>query len=223
MPNTVLVAPSILAADFTELGVACDKVLSGGADWLHLDVMDGHFVPNISFGFPIIAALRKRLGPETFLDVHVMISDPVRYIGELSKAGASNVTFHVEAFTSEASLDAAITAFNSAGLKASLAFKPNTPIEGYLDLLRRRQSEIFMVLIMTVEPGFGGQKFMHACLEKVKTLRTEISWTGHIQVDGGLNNETAKIAISSGADVIVAGTAVFAADDVEAAVSALRV
>jgi ribulose-phosphate 3-epimerase len=223
----ILVAPSILAADFSQLASESHKILQAGADWLHLDVMDGQFVPNISFGFPVISALRKSLGPEIFFDTHIMVSDPVKWISALKVCGATNVTFHVESFNmpglneAVSAIDGAITEFVSVGLQVSLAFKPATSIEPYLPLLKRRMADLFMILIMTVEPGFGGQKFMDECLEKVQVLRGN-GWKKYVQVDGGINEETARRAIEAGADVLVAGTAVFNASNVRQAIEVLR-
>lgn len=201
-------SPSILSADFAHLGQACRQVLDAGADMLHFDVMDGHFVPNISFGVPVLASLHKAL-PQAFYDVHLMISHPLAYVDAFAGAGASLITFHLE---SEDPPQAVIEAIHAAGCQAGLSIKPGTPVEEvfpYLDQLE-------LVLVMSVEPGFGGQKFMPIALEKLSALARECEARGrelYLEVDGGVDARTAPLCIAAGANLLVAGSAVFGAAD----------
>ena len=199
----IKISPSMLASDFANLQSELDKCKNGGADLIHLDVMDGHFVPNISLGIPIIAALKKVCSVP--FDVHLMISDPYRYVDEFVKAGADIISFHVEC---DSDIEKTIDRIVNSGCKAALAVKPNTPIESvypYLDKLS-------MVLVMTVEPGFGGQSFMESTMPKITALRKKCPDID-IQVDGGINADTVKIAGRAGANVFVAGSAVFNSTD----------
>jgi ribulose-phosphate 3-epimerase len=209
-----MIAPSILAADFARLAEAADSVTN--SDWLHVDVMDAHFVPNLTLGLPVVQSLRK--ATDIPLDCHLMIDDPDRWAPGYAEAGAANVTFHVEA-----AYDAVQTAraIRAAGALAGLSVKPRTPLEPYLDLLR----EFDTLLVMTVEPGFGGQEFMTDMMPKVKLARDHVR-SGHlrlfVEVDGGIAADTIEAAAAAGADVFVAGSAVFGAGDPAAAVEALR-
>jgi ribulose-phosphate 3-epimerase len=206
------ICPSILSADFAALGAECQKVLDAGADWIHVDVMDGHFVPNLSMGPGVVSSLRKALGT-AFLDVHLMVDNPEAYIGPISKAGASQFTFHTEAAADPVKV---IEDIHKAGMRAAIAVKPKTPIDAvfpYVDL-------VDMVLVMTVEPGFGGQKFMHDMMDKVRTLR-KLKPDLDIQVDGGLNLETIEEAAAASANCIVAG-AIFTSNDAQGMISKFR-
>jgi ribulose-phosphate 3-epimerase len=210
-----MIAPSILSADFARLGEQAQAVAN--ADWLHIDVMDGHFVPNLTIGLPVVKSLRA--ATDLPLDCHLMIDDPDRWAAGYAEAGAANVTFHIEAARDAVQTARAIRA---AGALAGLSIKPGTPLEPYLDVLR----EFDTLLVMTVEPGFGGQRFMAEVLPKVRLARAEVK-AGHlrlfVEVDGGVALDTIEQAAAAGADVFVAGSAVYGADDPGKAVEALRV
>ena len=195
----IKISPSMLASDYANLERELKKCSDGGAELIHLDVMDGHFVPNISIGAPVIAAMKKVCNVP--FDVHLMISDPYFYADDFIKAGADIVCFHVEC---DSDIDKTIDKILAGGCKAALAVKPNTPIEAVYPYLDR----LSMVLVMTVEPGFGGQSFMESTMPKIKALREKCPDID-IEVDGGINYETVKIAGQAGANVFVAGSAVF--------------
>ncbi len=197
------VSPSMLASDYSRLADELKKCENGGADLIHLDVMDGHFVPNISIGAPVIKAM-KRVCKVPF-DIHLMISEPLKYIEDFVDAGADIISFHVEC---DSDVSETIDKILSCGCKAALAVKPNTPIETVYPYLDR----LSMVLVMTVEPGFGGQSFMEGVMPKITELRRKCPELD-IQVDGGINTQTVKIAREAGANVFVAGSAVFKSDD----------
>ncbi len=204
----ILVSPSLLAADFAHLGAACDAMQAAGADWMHFDVMDGLFVPNLSFGLPVLSSLSAY--STLPMDVHLMIQEPHRYIEQFAKEGAHCITVHVEA---ESDLPGTLKAIRALGVLPAVCIKPGTPAEAafpYLEL-------VDMVLVMSVEPGFGGQKFMPVAIDKIAALRQECDRRGlhdmHIEVDGGITAETAPLVVAAGADVLVAGSALFRADD----------
>ncbi|MCM3123355.1 MULTISPECIES: ribulose-phosphate 3-epimerase [unclassified Mesobacillus] len=212
----VKIAPSILSADFARLGEEIKDVERGGADYIHVDVMDGHFVPNITIGSLIVEAIR----PVTKLplDVHLMIENPDQYIEAFAKAGADYITVHVEACRH---LHRTIQLIKSTGVKAGVVLNPATPV----DSLKHIIEDVDMVLLMSVNPGFGGQKFISSVLPKirlVKELADSLNPDLEIEVDGGVNEETAKLVIEAGANVLVAGSAVFNKEDREAAIASLR-
>ena len=218
MKHNIQLSPSILAADFTRLHEEIESVNALGAEMLHIDVMDGHFVPNISIGVPVVQSIRK--ATDMFLDCHLMIDRPIRYIQAFCKAGADMIVIHEEADTPE-QIDKTLDQIHALDVKAGLSIKPNTPADVLLPYLLK----LDMILIMTVEPGFGGQSFMHDQLEKIRTVREMINRHKPdclLQVDGGINEETAKLSIHAGANVLVAGSAIFQSNDREKAMHLLR-
>ena len=212
---TVQISPSILSADFARLADELARV-EGAADWAHVDVMDGHFVPNLTLGLPVVESLLR--STSTPVDCHLMIEDPDRWAPQYAAAGAGSVTFHVEAAAAPVRLARAL---RSEGARAGMALRPATPVEPYVDLL----PELDMLLVMTVEPGFGGQGFLDVVLPKLRRARDAIRgrdldvW---LQVDGGVTEETVVRCAEAGADVFVAGTAVYGAADPVAAIARLR-
>ncbi|QVY63242.1 ribulose-phosphate 3-epimerase [Cytobacillus gottheilii] len=213
----VKIAPSILSADFARLGEEIKDVEAGGADYIHVDVMDGHYVPNITIGPLVVEAIRPIT--DLPLDVHLMIEHPDQYIEAFARAGANYITVHVEACTH---LHRTIQLIKSYGVKAGVVLNPATPAEMIKPILE----DVDMVLLMTVNPGFGGQKFIPSVLPKIKAIRNwadELGLDLKIEVDGGVNEETAKLCVEAGANVLVAGSAVFNEKDRAKAIAALRV
>lgn len=212
--DSPLIAPSILSADFANLEAEIGRI--AGSDWIHVDVMDNHFVPNLTIGLPVVKAIKKITGIP--LDCHLMIEDPDRWAVGYAEAGAYNVTVHAEAVREPISVAMDLKA---AGAKAGLSLKPGTSLDDWTEALRSYDT----LLVMTVEPGFGGQSFMADMLDKVRRARTMVD-TGHlnvvVQVDGGINADTIEAAAEAGADCFVAGSAVYGASDPAAAISALR-
>ncbi|MCD8180498.1 MAG: ribulose-phosphate 3-epimerase [Firmicutes bacterium] len=209
----MILAPSILAADFGILAEQIKKAESSGAEWLHIDVMDGHFVPNMSFAMPVIKSIRKYT--DMFFDVHLMITEPERYIDAFIDSGADGITFHIEAAENPSRC---IELIKSRGKRAGISIKPATPvseIEEYLD-------KVDMVLVMSVEPGYGGQTYMNGVNDKIRYIREKMGGGFDIEVDGGITADNIDTALNAGANVIVAGTAVFSGDIEESVKKLLR-
>lgn len=207
-----MISPSILSANFAHLEKDCQQALRGGASMLHFDVMDGHFVPNISFGIPVLKSIHDAM-PDTFFDVHLMISNPLDYVSAFAGAGAGLINFHIE---SGSDPDKALQAIREAGCKTGMTLKPGTPPENIYPFLE----QLDLVLVMSVEPGFGGQKFMPSALDKVKSLAVERKRRNLdylIELDGGINEITGAQSMAAGADVLVAGSTVFGAEDIASA------
>ncbi len=214
---SLIIAPSILSADFANLTLEIEKVEKAGCDWIHVDVMDGHFVPNITIGPPVIRCLNKIATVP--LDVHLMITNPDRYIEDFAEAGSSYITVHSEACIH---LQRTLAQIRKLGKKAGVSLNPATPPE----VLQYVLDDLDLVLIMSVNPGFGGQKFIPAILPKISKLRQMFEKAGkkdiRISVDGGINNETAKLVTAAGADVLVAGSTIYGSANVKEAISNLR-
>ena len=212
--SNVIISPSILSADFTELGRDVRAIEDGCADWIHVDVMDGHFVPNISIGVPVVKSLGKVA--RIPLDVHLMIENPEKYIEPFAKAGAHIITFHYEA--TQDKTDEVIELIRSFGCKVGISIKPKTN----QDVLIPYLDKIDMVLVMTVEPGFGGQEFMGYCAQKIPYIRAKAPESLIVQVDGGINEQTAKVCKGLGANSLVAGSYIYGSDDIKASIESLR-
>ncbi len=211
-----VVSPSILSADFANLESDIKLVERNGADWIHVDVMDGHFVPNITIGIPVTAALKRVVSVP--LDVHLMIENPEKYAPDFIKAGADILTFHYEAMKNDEEVFKLIDFIKSQGIKAGLSIKPKTPAEKIIPFLEK----LDLLLVMTVEPGFGGQKFMPDCAEKIKVIRKNAPSTLIVQVDGGINAETGKVCRDFGANSLVAGNYIYKSADIKSAINALK-
>ena len=213
-----IISPSMLSADYVNLERDIRMTQEAGAKWLHVDIMDGHFVPNISFGYSMVKALRPIT--DMILDVHLMIDTPIRYVDEFCKAGADYLTIHVESDTPE-NIDATLDRIIANGVKPGIVVKPKTPAEAVLPYLHKCD----LVLVMTVEPGFGGQKFMADMMPKLKALKEMIDTHKpgcHLEVDGGVDLVTAEICKENGANVLVAGSAFYKAEDKPAFVKSLE-
>ena len=211
--SKIIISPSILSADFANLECDIKRVEDAGADWLHVDVMDGHFVPNITIGVPVVKSIKKVT--KLPLDVHLMIENPEKYIEPFAKAGADILTFHYEAVNDVPSIVDMIKSF---GIKAGMSIKPKTfpdEVLKYLEILD-------LLLVMTVEPGFGGQSFMENCAEKIPVIKRHAPENLIIQVDGGINAQTAKICTNYGANSLVAGNYIYKSDNIISAVQSLR-
>lgn len=211
----IIVSPSILSADFANLERDIKLVERNGADWIHVDVMDGHFVPNITIGIPVVKSIKKVTTLP--LDVHLMIENPEKYIEDFANAGADILTFHYEAVKKE-NIKPLITNIKNLGVKAGLSIKPKTQPEEIIEFL----PDLDLVLVMTVEPGFGGQKFMADCAEKIKVIKQHATQNLFIQVDGGINAETGEICTKYGANSLVAGSYIYKAENIKEAISSLK-
>lgn len=209
----IYVSPSILSADFANLERDIKRIKDGGADWVHVDVMDGHFVPNITIGVPVVASIRKVT--KLPLDVHLMIENPEKYVEPFVKAGADILTFHYECGTD---IKKTIDLIKSYGIKVGLSIKPKTTPDVVFPYLK----DLDLLLVMTVEPGFGGQKFMQDCADKIPVIKEKAPENLIIQVDGGINAETARICTLYGANSIVAGNYIYKSADIKSAIKSLR-
>ena len=212
------VAASILSADFANLHKDCTRLLEAGADVMHFDVMDGHFVPNISYGAPVLTCLHAAL-PDAFYDVHLMISDPARYAADFAKAGADLITFHLEAVPD--TVEEVIAAIRATGCQVGISIRPGTPVEAVFPYL----GVVDLILVMTVEPGFGGQKFLPttpALIAAIRAERARLGCNTLIEVDGGINTVTGPQCIEAGVDWLVAGNSLFRAEDPAAVVRVLH-
>ncbi|KAG8712202.1 RIBULOSE-phosphate 3-epimerase [Ceratobasidium sp. 394] len=209
-----IIAPSALSSDFGHLTAECRRMISNGADWLHMDVMDGHFVPNLTVGAPVLTCVKKGI-PEIFMDCHMMVSQPERWVDDIAAAGGASYTFHYEATDKPLEI---IEMIHEHGMRAGIAISPDTPSDAITDEIA---SQVDMILVMTVNPGRGGQKFMERCVPKVAELRARFP-DKDIQVDGGVSTANIEVCAHAGSNVIVAGTSIFMAKDPSQVIGALR-
>ena len=211
--DNLIISPSILSADFMNLESEINAIKDCGVKWVHIDVMDGHFVPNISIGVPVVKSIRKKT--DLFLDTHLMIDNPEKYVEVFAKAGSDLITFHLEATENPADVIKLVKSF---GKKVGISIKPKTEAKEFFPYL----NDVDLVLVMTVEPGFGGQEFMHDCAMKIPEIREKAPEDLIIQVDGGINNLTGKICKSLGANSLVAGSYIYGSEDYQRAIDSLN-